>query len=148
MRKTKKILSVALMGWAAVQVSPVVAFGFDFGDSFGEGFDFNEGNDLDIGGSRMSWESPDNAWDTGTSSGKGFSWGGGPRSGPNWGFRDAPPPAYWSTPPQYAAPYYRAPEYMPQPYYNQPPAPRIYSRPPAPSAPASTSVGSGEGDAQ
>lgn len=137
MNRLQGVLLGILAGASLAHAASVSAFGFDFGDSFGEGFDFNEGNDLDIGGSRMGWESPDNVWDTGTSSGKGFSWGGGPRSGPNWGFRDAPPPAYWGMPPQYVAPYYRMPGYMPQPYAVQPPAPRVYQRPPAPPAPVS-----------
>ncbi len=142
MKSVREQVAMLLMASSLVYAGSATAFGFNMGDSFGEGFDFNEGNDLDIGGSRMSWDTPDNVWDTGTSTGKGFSWGGGPRSAPNWGFRDAPPPAYWGMPPQYSMPYYPpAPGYRPQPYYGQPPAPQIYQRPPAPPAPAAAGKG-------
>ncbi len=130
-----KRVMAALAGVALLHGGTVMAFGFDMGDSFGEGFDFNEGKNFDAGGSNMSWESPDNVWDTGTTTHKGFSWGGGPRSGPAWGFRDAPPP-----PPVYRSYPYNPYRMPPPPYgYGQPQAPAappVYSRPPAPAAPS------------
>ena len=142
------VLAVAalLLGGATA----VSAFGFNMGDRFGEGFsegmDFDKGSDLDMGGSKMNWESPENVWDTGTSGGKGFSWGGGPNSGSGWGFRGTPPPAYWGYPSPYSMPYsdprqYMAPSQpMPMPFGRAPapvPAqPSVYTRPPAPPAPA------------
>ncbi len=138
-----------LVRWAAVATlcygSAVSAFGFNMGDNFNEGFDFDDGSDLDMGGSRMNWESPDNVWDTGTSSRKGFSWGGGPRSGPAWGFRDAPPPR-WAPMRQgmQPMPYGGQPMMVPTPYGwapVAPPQPQTHSRPPAPPAPTSQPQG-------
>ena len=125
------------------------AFGFNMGDNFNEGFDFDKGSDLDMGGSKMNWESPDNVWDTGTSGGKGFSWGGGPQSGSDWGFRDTPPPVYWRAPPSYPNPYTEprrfmsAPQHMMTPFGVVPAQPvqqqTVYKRPPAPPQPAELS---------
>jgi hypothetical protein len=137
-----------LAGAALLYGSAAGAFGFNMGDRFNEGFDFDEGNDLDIGGSRMNWESPDNVWDTGTRSHKGFSWGGGPRSAPGWGFRDAPPP-HWQPMPQ-PMPYGLQPMMVPTPYGWAPlaaPQLPIYTRPPAPPAPLETPQGAAQGAA-
>ncbi len=132
-----KTFSRLLAATALCYGSVVSAFGFNVGDSFNEGFDFDEGSDLDMGGSKMNWESPDNVWDTGTSTRKGFSWGGGPRSGPAWGFRDAPPQQWVPAPQQ--MPYGGQPMMVPTPYGWMPAAPvqpQIHSRPPAPAAPS------------
>ncbi len=139
---------------ALMVVGRAVAFGFDMGDSFNEGIDFDDGNSVDLGGSRMNWESPDNVWDTGTRSHKGFSWGGGPRSGPSWGMRDAPPhwwgglwrggpqPPMGVAPPDGAMPYGMIPPGAPA-GWGAPPQPPVHRRPPAPPAPSSSDDSAG-----
>lgn len=125
-----KITKAALSLIAICYGGTVSAFGFNMGDSFNEGFDFDKGSDLDLGGSRMNWESPDNVWDTGTRTHKGFSWGGGPRSGPNWGFRDAPPTwGGYPPPPVYGWPMMPPPPQQ-VPVYRRPPAPPMPQTPP------------------
>lgn len=135
MRKRVSLLAAGIMLLTAGSATP---FGFDFGDSFNEGFDFDDGSDIDMGGSRMDWETPDNSFDTGsTGTGSGFSWGSGSRrSGPSWGFHRTPPPAYWDyPPPQYGPGYYPPRRYMPPPPYGWPAPPALQRRPPAPAAP-------------
>ncbi|MBT3309374.1 MAG: hypothetical protein HOL04_08750 [Gammaproteobacteria bacterium] len=140
--------SLMLAGSTLLYASAATAFGFNMGDNFNEGFDFDKGSDLDMGGSKMNWESPDNVWDTGTSTHKGFSWGGGPRSAPGWGFRDAPPPAPWGVPNPYAMPSAVMPPQMvpygAPPIRRAPPSqqPQRYRRPPAPLAPTQPLQGS------
>lgn len=141
-QRKRPLLALLLSASAVLYGSGAAAFGFNMGDSFNEGFDFDEGSDLDMGGSKMNWESPDNVWDSGTSTRKGFSWGGGPRSAPAWGFRDAPPPQRWAPAPQQMPYGYGGqPMMVPTPYGwapVAPPQPQIHSRPPAPAAPAAT----------
>lgn len=139
MNRRQKSLSLWLAAVTLGYGSIAAAFGFNMGDSFNEGFDFDEGSDLDMGGSKMNWESPDNVWDSGTSTRKGFSWGGGPHSAPAWGFRDAPPVQRWAPMPQ-QMPYGVQPMMVPTPYGWAPVAPaqpQVHTRPPAPAAPTS-----------